>query len=83
MAVKNSTSPVTEDNRKYIWAMQPPQEMLFFPATRISSSLGTTVHEPRAPSTDRLTRKKYVGVRSLELQVMAAIMRELPQSTMA
>lgn len=61
MAVKNSTSPITDDNRKYIWAMQPPQEMLFFPAARISNSLGTTVHEQTAPSTDRLTRRSMWG----------------------
>lgn len=54
--------------------------MLLFSATRISSSLGTTVPAHIISNTGRLTRKQSMGVWSLELKVMATTMRELPQS---
>ena len=56
------------------------KEMVLSSTVRFSSSLGVTTVEQQKSTKDKWLRKKYMGVRSLELDLMIRIMPRFPST---
>ena len=77
ITAKRNVSVITNMQAKNCMR-HPVKEMVLSYTTKFSSSLGVTAVEQQKSTKDKWLRKKYMGVWSLELDLMIRIMPRFP-----
>ena len=79
ITAKRNVSVITNMQAKNCMR-HPVKEMVLSYTTKFSSSLGVTAVEQQKSTKDKWLRKKYMGVWSLELDLMIRIMPRFPST---